>query len=50
MLSELTIPTSAKSVVGVGALYSHNFVPDELEPSYDGDQDGAMAFVRLRIG
>lgn len=36
--------------VGVGALYSHNFVPDELEPSYDGDQDGAMAFVRLRIG
>lgn len=35
---------------GVGALYSHNFVPDDLEPAYGGDPDGAMAFVRLRIG
>lgn len=35
---------------GVGALYSHNFLPDDLEPAYDGDPDGAMAFVRLRIG
>lgn len=34
---------------GVGALYSHGFVPDALSPSYDGDPNGAMAFVRLRI-
>jgi hypothetical protein len=34
---------------GVGALYTQNWVPDALEPSYDGDQDGAIAFVRLRI-
>lgn len=30
--------------LGVGALYSHNFVPDDLEPAYGGDPDGAMAF------
>jgi len=35
--------------VGVGALYSYNWVPDRLEPSYGGDQEGAMAFVRLTI-
>lgn len=35
---------------GVGALYSHNFLPGDLEPAYGGDPDGAMAFVRLRIG
>jgi hypothetical protein len=35
---------------GVGALYSRNFVPGDLEPAYGGDPDGAMAFVRLRIG
>jgi hypothetical protein len=33
--------------VGVGALYSVNFVGDDLEPSYDGDPDGAMIFLRL---
>jgi len=38
------------AVIGIGALYSYNWVPDALESSYDGDQDGAMAFVRLRIG
>ena len=36
--------------LGVGALYSHNFVPDDLEAAYGSDPDGAMAFVRLRIG
>ena len=38
------------AVIGVGALVQQHFVPDTLEPSYGGDQDGAMAFVRLRIG
>ena len=33
---------------GVGALYSHNFVPEALEPSYGSDPNGAMAFVRLK--
>jgi hypothetical protein len=35
--------------LGVGGLYAANFVPDALEPAYGGDQDGAMAFVRLKI-
>ncbi len=35
--------------LGVGGLYAVNFVPDALEPAYGGDQDGAMAFVRLKI-
>jgi hypothetical protein len=35
--------------LGVGALYSHNFVPDDLEPSYGGDPDGAMGFLRLKF-
>ena len=34
---------------GIGALYSHNFLPDALEPSYDGDPDGAMGFVRIKF-
>lgn len=34
---------------GVGALYSQNFVPDALEPSYDGDPAGAMTFIRLKF-
>ncbi|MEO8137871.1 MAG: hypothetical protein ABI831_28330, partial [Betaproteobacteria bacterium] len=34
---------------GVGALYSHNFVSDTLEPSYGGDPEGAMTFVRLKF-
>jgi hypothetical protein len=33
--------------LGVGALYSINFVPDALEPGYGGDPDGAMVFLRL---
>jgi len=35
--------------LGIGGLYSMNFVPDTLEPSYDGDPDGAMVFLRLAI-
>jgi hypothetical protein len=35
---------------GVGALYSLNSVPGELEPEYGGDPDGGMLFVRLKIG
>jgi hypothetical protein len=35
--------------VGVGGLYALNFVPAGLEPSYGGDPDGTMLFLRLRI-
>ena len=35
--------------LGVGALYSLNRVPAALEPSYGGDPDGGMVFVRLKI-
>ncbi|HEX8654510.1 MAG TPA: hypothetical protein VF693_04730 [Allosphingosinicella sp.] len=35
--------------VGVGGLYALNFVPGTLEPSYGGDPDGAMLFLRIRI-
>ncbi|HEV2865776.1 MAG TPA: hypothetical protein VGX37_04620, partial [Allosphingosinicella sp.] len=35
--------------VGIGGLYALNFVPDQLEALYDGDPDGAMLFVRLKI-
>jgi hypothetical protein len=38
------------AVLGVGALAQQHFAPDALEPSYDGDPQGAMAFVRLKIG
>lgn len=34
---------------GGGALYSRNFVPGSLEPSYDGDPEGGMVFVRLKF-
>lgn len=34
---------------GVGGLYALNFVPNALETLYDGDPQGAMAFVRLKI-
>ena len=36
--------------IGIGGLYALNFVPDDLEPSYDGDPDGAMVFLRLVAG
>jgi hypothetical protein len=38
------------TVFGVGALMQQHFASDALEPLYDGDPQGAMAFVRLRIG
>jgi len=39
----------ANKKFGVGALYSLNFVPAGLEPSYGGDQDGAMVFARFKL-
>lgn len=36
-------------LVGVGALYTVNQVPGGLEPSYGGDPDGGMLFLRLKI-
>lgn len=38
------------AVFGVGALAQQHFVSDALDASYGGDQPGAMAFVRLKIG
>jgi hypothetical protein len=34
---------------GVGALAARNFVPRPLAPSYGGDRNGAMAFIRLKL-
>lgn len=36
--------------LGLGAQYALNFVPAPLEALYGGDPDGAMLFVRLRVG
>jgi len=41
---------SENVVLGLGALYSFNWVPSPLEPSYGGDPDGAMVFARLKVG
>lgn len=38
-----------RALFGLGALYAVNRVPEALEPSYGGDPDGAMVFVRLKI-
>lgn len=38
------------AVLGLGALAQQHFTSDALEPLYDGDPQGAMAFVRLKIG
>ena len=38
------------AVFGVGALVQQHLASDALEPLYDGDPQGAMAFVRLKIG
>lgn len=35
--------------LGVGALFSHDFLPGALRPSYGDDPDGAMTFVRLKF-
>lgn len=34
---------------GVGGIYSRAFTPGALSALYDGDQNGAMAFVRLKV-
>jgi len=38
------------TVFGVGALVQTHLAPDELEASYGADPEGAMGFVRLKIG
>ncbi|MBL8545687.1 MAG: hypothetical protein JNL81_04440 [Hyphomonadaceae bacterium] len=38
------------AVFGVGAVLQQHFASDALAPLYDGDQEGAMGFVRLKIG
>jgi hypothetical protein len=38
------------TVLGVGAMAQQHFASDALAPLYGGDPQGAMAFVRLRIG
>jgi hypothetical protein len=38
------------TVFGVGAVLQQHFASDALEPLYDGDPQGAMGFVRLKIG
>ncbi len=35
--------------LGAGGLWAFNFVPAGLEPSYGGDRDGAMLFLRITI-
>ena len=47
LLREFRIATNLK--LGIGGQYSFNFVPGEIEPLYDGDPHGAMAFVRLKL-
>jgi len=37
-------------VLGIGALVTQNWVSDALSPLYDGDPNGGMAFVRLKVG
>jgi hypothetical protein len=34
---------------GIGGIYSRAFVPGALSALYDGDQNGAMAFMRLKV-
>jgi hypothetical protein len=43
------VPLSDHVSVGIGALYSVNFLPGALAPAYDGDPPGAMAFVRFKV-
>lgn len=37
-------------VLALGASLTQNWVSDTLSPLYDGDPNGALAFVRLKIG
>ncbi len=43
-------PIARQAKLGIGALWAFNFVPRALETLYDGNSNGAMAFVRLKIG
>jgi hypothetical protein len=36
--------------LGLGALYTFDFVPSSITPSYGGVPHGIMAFLRLGIG
>jgi hypothetical protein len=38
------------AVFGIGALVQQHFASSALEPLYDGDPVGTMAFARLKIG
>jgi hypothetical protein len=38
------------TVFGIGAVVQQHFASNALEPLYDGDPQGAMGFVRLKIG
>ncbi len=40
---------SERAKIGLGALYSWNFVPETLEAAYGGDPNGAMVFARLKV-
>jgi hypothetical protein len=37
-------------MIGLGALLQSHLTPSALDASYGGDPNGAMAFVRLKIG
>lgn len=41
---------SSNTRFGLGGLYAFNRVPTALEPAYGRNPDGAMVFVRLKIG
>jgi hypothetical protein len=43
------LPVATHVRLGLGGLYAINFAPDALRPSYGGNPDGLMAFVRLRV-
>jgi|CXWL01.1.fsa_nt_gi hypothetical protein len=38
------------TLIGIGALAQQHFASDALEPNYGGDPQGAMAFLRLKVG
>ena len=42
-------PVADHVQIGLGALYSYNFIPAGLSAAYGGDQGGAMGFIRLKI-
>ena len=35
---------------GIGGLYALDFVPRALRGAYGGNPEGAMAFIRLKVG